>query len=140
LWAKRSRIAQQLFGSILPTARFQSAGAGSVEGPAGPAPAPVSQLPPPPPVTVTAVAGTLSAPPAPMSAHPRTPATAASPGDVSVLLQSIQGGPKQKKAETSDRSRHQFLGGSWVTVSHLRHVPSRRYHHPLHQDSCLLKA
>jgi len=79
----RAKIAEELFGNILPRPASAAASA-----PSTPAP------PPPPPAP--------SAPPAPTA--PIAPVAAPSSNDRSVLMQSIQGGMKLRPAKTVDRS------------------------------------
>ena len=86
--ATRANIAQQLFGSMLPT---PTSGAPSSTVASPRSPGPDSPLPPPPPPP----------PPAPLE-PPSVPASG--PGDVSALMQSIQGGMKLRPTNTVDKS------------------------------------
>jgi len=106
----RANIAQQLFGSMLP--RPQSSG--PVSSPSSPAPVTGTGVSPPPP------------PPAPqapaMFASSPATAAAAGPGDVSALMQSIQGGMKLRPTKTVDRSAPPVSGrviGGTAPPSHI---------------------
>ena len=112
--AKRTNLAEKFFGNIIPPARPQSAGPGTVESPrtpvhastisgAGtspspPAPAPptfpsIDNIPPPPPL----------GPPPPTQAPVPTQGRGA-------LLSAIQGGARLRKAVTNDRSGSAISG------------------------------
>lgn len=92
----RANIAQQLFGSMLP--RPQSSGP-PVSLPSSPAPGVGSGVAPPPPPPPPAPAAMFAPPPAVAAA-----VTPAAPGDVSALMQSIQGGMKLRPTKTVDKS------------------------------------
>jgi len=85
--ATRANIAQQLFGSMLPTPTSPAVESSRVVSPSSPAPGP----PPPPPAPSAPSLETI-------------PAPASDPGDVSALMRSIQGGMKLRPAKTVDKS------------------------------------
>ncbi|KAG5637919.1 hypothetical protein H0H81_002680 [Sphagnurus paluster] len=103
---QRADLARQLFGSILPTSRPQSAAANPRSSSTPSSPAFPSAPPPPPAPAPPPAPPAPGAPPPP--AAPRAPfapaAPAAGPGDVSDLLRSIQGGLKLRPAKTVDKS------------------------------------
>jgi hypothetical protein len=129
----RSKIAQQIFGTILPPARPQSAG---VVSPTRSTSSGTAAFPPPVPsapsipsaaVLSTPVAPVAPAPPvAPPAAPPAPIAAAPPPGDVSALMRSIQGGLKLKKAQTVDRSAPAITGkvvGDQAPPPHINATP-----------------
>ena len=81
----RAKIAEQLFGNVIPRPASAAASVPSTSAP-----------PPPPPPAAP------SAPPAPKA--PIEPIAAPSGNDISALLQSIQGGKKLRPTKTVDRS------------------------------------
>ncbi|KAH9842454.1 uncharacterized protein C8Q71DRAFT_732931 [Rhodofomes roseus] len=116
----RNKLAQQLFGNILPPSRPQSAGA-SVSSPktAAPpqtlSPAPPAAPPPPPsappgPVGDGAPAAPPPPPMAPAAPPPPAVAAPAPSGDRGALLNAIQAGARLKKAQTVDRSASALAG------------------------------
>ena len=141
----RSKLAKQLFGSIIP-ARPQSAGANSVPsqpGTPGPLSAPPSVAPvppappappapsaPPPPPVLAAPMGIPAAPPAPPPMAPPAPVAApvaAATGDRSALMNSIMAGTRLKKTVTNDRSQASVSGkvlGDNTLPSHINAAPS----------------
>ncbi|KAF8888235.1 hypothetical protein BD779DRAFT_1524285 [Infundibulicybe gibba] len=101
--ATRENIAKQLFGNILPS-RPQSAAAGPSNGPGSPS-SPVAPIAPPPPAAA---------------------APASSPGDVSALMRSIQGGAKLRPAKTIDKSAPPVSGkvlGDTAPPAHINATP-----------------
>ena len=87
--ATRANIAQQLFGSILPTPTSGASAGSTVTSPRSPGPD--LPLPPPPPPP----------PPAPLETPP---VLASGPEDVSALMRSIQGGKALRPTKTVDKS------------------------------------
>ena len=87
--ATRANIAQQLFGSMLPTPTSGASAGSTVTSPRSPGPD--LPLPPPPPPP----------PPAPLETPP---VLASGPEDVSALMRSIQGGKTLRPTKTVDKS------------------------------------
>ncbi|RDB19337.1 Actin cytoskeleton-regulatory complex protein pan1 [Hypsizygus marmoreus] len=123
---RREDIARQLFGSILPTSRPQSAAAVAKPAtkPSSPASAPAP--PPPPPAPPAPTAGAPFAPPPPAPPAPAVPAIAAGSPDRSGLMKSIQGGLKLKHAKTVDKSAPPVSGrvlGDTAPPAHINAAP-----------------
>ncbi|KDQ59802.1 hypothetical protein JAAARDRAFT_56764 [Jaapia argillacea MUCL 33604] len=128
----RSKLAQQLFGSILP-ARPQSAGptaGGPSSKPATPVSAASPPPPPPPPAAPPAPFSQGSSIPPPPSAPPppfAAPVAVAAGGDGrNALLSAIQGGARLRKAVTNDRSSAPVSGkvlGDTAPPPHINAAP-----------------
>lgn len=88
--ATRANIAQQLFGSMLPTPTSPAVESSPVAAPTSPAPGPPPPPPPPPPPSAPSLE--------------TTPAPTSDPGEVSALMRSIQGGMKLRPTKTVDKS------------------------------------
>ena len=118
---KRENIARQLFGSIIPTSRPQSAA--DVKTRASPTSPAQSAVPPPPPSAPPA----MNAPPPPAAPPPPVLApVAASSEDRSGLLSSIQAGLKLRPAKTVDKSGPPVSGrvlGDTAPPSHINTAP-----------------
>ena len=109
--AKRTNLAEKFFGNIIPPARPQSAGPGTIESPRTPVHAstiPDVGLPPPPAPAPPSLFPNDNIPPPPPPGPPppvQTLAPLPQPTENrSALLNAIQGGTKLKKAITNDRS------------------------------------
>lgn len=121
--AKRTNLAEKFFGNILPPARPQSAGPGTVESPRTPVHASTvsDAVPPPPPAPAPPSLPSVNniptppGPPPPPPPGPSPPAQNPAPplqptGDRGALLSAIQGGARLRKAVTKDRSGSAISG------------------------------
>ncbi|CAK5279140.1 unnamed protein product [Mycena citricolor] len=114
----RRKLAEELFGGILPPAGPRSA---TPQTPAVSSP-PAAPAPPPPPSAPAAP----PPPAAPRAPPPPSAAPAAAPGDMSALLKSIQGGLSLRKTVTVDKSGPGLSGkviGDSAPPSHISAIP-----------------